>query len=154
MKKKQVDPMDEILERIGRELDALPPPKPPPERIELGWVAIQKKTKKATSGAYYSAGAKVYKTEAVARAATRRHDQKNLIFAKAFAEIEPFTEWLDKEDQKEEKEIRKWTVPIKPQKVAPEKRMRFQATKKAKVADDDEDYDYFQELAEQSEDDC
>ena len=93
MKKKKLPDLNEILKIAAKDLEVPEKTEPievpePTNRIELGYVAINVQTNKATSGAYYSAGAKVYKSEAVARAATRhRHKPKDLIFVKAYAEI-------------------------------------------------------------------
>ena len=57
-------------------------------RIELGIVAIDPQGRPHT-GSLYSAGAKVYKTEGMARAAVSRHNRKdNYSFVPAFVEIE------------------------------------------------------------------
>jgi hypothetical protein len=96
MKKKKIDPEDPlglnaILKISAQELEAIPPAPPTPvektKRLELGYVAIVLKNNKATSGAY-TAGAKVYKSEAMARSATRfRYKPNEIMFAKAYAEI-------------------------------------------------------------------
>lgn len=86
-KKKKNDPLDfeSILKIAAIDLEALPPPKPRPEIIELGTVVLDKKTLQPYAGGQYSAGAKVYKSEGMARSATK--NRKNFIYVKAYAEI-------------------------------------------------------------------
>lgn len=55
-------------------------------RIELGWVAML--DGKPHTGHAYTAGAKVYKTENMARAALKFYKEQNIYtFVKAYAEI-------------------------------------------------------------------
>lgn len=81
--------LENILECAAKELDEMPSAKAAPTRIELGTVAILKKDLRAHTGAQYSAGAKVYKSEALARAALKggRHNLNNYVFVPAYAEI-------------------------------------------------------------------
>lgn len=89
MKKKKLgDPLDmaSILKISANELKAFAAPLEAPTRIELGIVVLDRKTFKPYSGALYSAGAKVYKSEGVARAATAKN-RKSYIYVTAYAEI-------------------------------------------------------------------
>ena len=89
MKKKKLgDPLDmaSILKISANELKAFAAPlEVAPTRIELGTVVLDKNTHQPYAGGQYSAGAKVYKSEGVARAATKNH--KLFIYVKAYAEI-------------------------------------------------------------------
>jgi hypothetical protein len=59
-------------------------------RIQLGVVAIRKDKMKAHPGSYHSAGAKVYKSEPMARVAINNsHNADDYLFLPAYAEIEP-----------------------------------------------------------------
>jgi hypothetical protein len=62
----------------------------PPRRRQIGIVAIDLSTGKASSGAQYTAGAKVYTSEAVARAALRfkMEEGRSYRFVPAFIEVE------------------------------------------------------------------
>ena len=55
----------------------------------IGWIAWNTKTQKPGSGAYYSSGAKVYKSEAIARAAVKERVLRGdkFTFHKAYAEV-------------------------------------------------------------------
>lgn len=56
----------------------------------IGWIAWNVKTQKPGSGAYYSSGAKVYKSEAIARAAVAgriKWAKEEFTFHKAYAEV-------------------------------------------------------------------
>lgn len=57
----------------------------------IGWIAWNVKTQKPGSGAYYSSGAKVYKSEAIAKAAVKGRIKwagEEFTFHKAYAEVE------------------------------------------------------------------
>jgi len=56
----------------------------------IGWIAWNTKTQKPGSGSYYSSGAKVYKSEAIARAAVAgrvKYYEEEFTFHKAYAEV-------------------------------------------------------------------
>jgi hypothetical protein len=85
-KQKALDPAL-IMALAAVELPEMPLD-PPANRISLGWVAINRKTLKGSSGAQYSAGCKAYKSEAIAKAAIQqRYDINDYYFTEAFAEV-------------------------------------------------------------------
>ena len=95
-KQKALDPAS-IMALAAVELPEMPPDLPAPpqpklvpvsNRISLGWVAIEKKTLKGSSGAHYRSGCKAYKSEALAKAAIRqRYKVDDYHFTEAFAEV-------------------------------------------------------------------
>ena len=56
-------------------------------RIELGYVAMDEQTGTVWAGSLYSGGAKVYRTEKVARASVKNHTNTTYVFLPAFIEV-------------------------------------------------------------------
>lgn len=83
-----------IVSILGNTLDGNPTPEAPigHARIPLGYVAIHKKDKTASTGTMYSAGAKVYKSEAMAKSAMRRQGTDRFYYVPAFADIPIYEE--------------------------------------------------------------